>query len=54
VIFVLGGISYKELSQVQSLFQQYHTNGVQIILMSNNTICAEDLVEMIFTPIETI
>lgn len=49
VLFVIGGISYKEVGQVQAVLQEYQfLSSNRIILMSNNTICAEEVLQSVF------
>jgi ribosomal protein L6P/L9E len=50
VLFVIGGISYKEVGQVQAVLQEYtQISGNKIILMSNNIIGNEELLQLIFS-----
>ncbi len=49
VLFVIGGISYKEVGQVQAILQEYQLlSSNRIVLMSNNTICGEELLQSVF------
>jgi hypothetical protein len=51
VVFIVGGISFKEVGQVQSLLQEYQNiTGTKVILMSNNVVSSEELLQLVFNP----
>ncbi len=55
VIFVLGGITYKEVAQVRSMLDKYHSqeqreDNWRIVLLSNRTISSEEVISTLFRP----
>lgn len=56
VIFVVGGITYKEVAQVRAMLEKYQSSDQgdeswRIILLSNKTICSEEIISSLFQPI---
>jgi hypothetical protein len=52
VIFVVGGISYKEAHQVQKVLLEHQrtTTGIHVTLMSTTTISSEEIIPILFQP----
>ena len=49
VLFVLGGISFKEVGQVQQLLAQHAVPDARIVILSTRLISAENVLHSLFS-----
>lgn len=49
VLFVLGGISYKEVGQVQQMLSKYAVPNTRVIILSTRLVSAENILYSFFS-----